>query len=92
MNLAEDLKSKPSGMIRITASEHACETVLWPALRDWLPRYPDVDVEISADSRLADVVGERFDAGVRIGESVDRDMIAVRIGPELKLVVVASPA
>jgi DNA-binding transcriptional LysR family regulator len=92
LNLVSDLKSKPSGTIRITAGEHACETVLWPALRDWLPRYPDVDVEISVDPRLTDVVGERFDAGVRIGEAVDRDMVAVRIGPELKLIVVAAPA
>ena len=91
LNLVSDMKSKPSGTIRITANIHACETVLWPALRDWLPRYPDVEVEISADQRLTDVVGERFDAGVRIGEAVDRDMIAVRIGPDLKLIVVGAP-
>ncbi|WIW89940.1 LysR family transcriptional regulator [Sphingobium sp. V4] len=86
-----DLRKTPSGTIRITASEHACDTVLWPAVKEWLPHYPEVIVEISLDSRMTDIVGDRFDAGIRIGESVDKDMIAVRIGPDLRLIVVASP-
>lgn len=91
LDVIAGLKSKPSGTIRITASEHACETVLWPALKDWIPQFPDVEIEVSVDARLTDVVGERFDAGIRIGEAVDRDMIAVKIGPALRLVVVAAP-
>jgi DNA-binding transcriptional LysR family regulator len=87
-----DLRETPSGTIRITASEHSCATVLWPVLKRWLPRYPEVQVEVSLDSRMTDIVGERFDAGVRIGEAVAKDMIAVRIGPDLRLIVVAAPA
>jgi DNA-binding transcriptional LysR family regulator len=88
----DDLRETPSGTIRITATDHACSTVLWPVLKRWLPRYPKVQVEVSADSRLTDIVGERFDAGIRIGEAVDKDMVAVRIGPDLRLIVVAAPA
>jgi DNA-binding transcriptional LysR family regulator len=87
-----DLRETPSGTIRITSSEHACTTVLWPVLKRWLPRYPEVQVEVSLDSRMTDIVGERFDAGIRIGEAVAKDMIAVRIGPDLRLIVVAAPA
>ncbi len=87
-----DLRKTPSGTIRITASEHACNTVLWPAVREWLPRYPEVNVEISLDSRMTDIVGDRFDAGIRIGEAVAKDMVAMRVGPDLRLIVVASPA
>jgi DNA-binding transcriptional LysR family regulator len=87
-----DLRETPSGTIRITATEHACTTVLWPVIKRWLPRYPDVQIEVSIDSRMTDIVSERFDAGVRIGEAVDKDMIAVRIGPDLRLIVVAAPS
>ena len=87
-----DLKEKPSGTIRINSSEHAAETLLWPRLAEFLPHYPDVNVEIWADYTLADIVAERFDAGVRLGEQVARDMVAVRIGPDERFVVVGSPA
>lgn len=86
-----ELRDKPSGTIRITASDHSFDSVLWPALKDWLPQYPDIQVEISVDSRLADIVTDRFDAGVRLGESLAQEMIAVRIGPDIRLVVVGAP-
>lgn len=87
-----ELREKPAGTIRITTSEHATETVLWPALEKLLPKYPDINVELSIDSSLTDIVTERFDAGVRLGEALAKDMVAVRIGPELRMVVVGSPA
>lgn len=87
-----ELKEKPSGTIRINSSEHAAETLLWPRLAEFLPHYPDIKVEIWADYTLADIVAERFDAGVRLGEQVAKDMVAVRIGPEERFVVVGAPA
>lgn len=86
------LREKPAGTIRITAVEHAAETLLYPALKKLLPDYPDIHVEISADYALVDIVAERFDAGVRLGEQVDRDMIAVRIGPDIPVAVVGAPS
>nr|WP_294509666.1 LysR family transcriptional regulator [uncultured Rhodopila sp.] len=87
-----ELRDKPAGTIRITATEHAAQTVLWPVLEKLLPDYPDVHVEVSVDSGFTDIVAERFDAGVRLGESVARDMVAVRIGPDLRMAVVGAPA
>ena len=87
-----ELKERPSGTIRINSSEYAAETLLWPKLAEFLPHYPDVKVEIWADYMLADIVAERFDAGVRLGEQVAKDMVAVRIGPEERFLVVGSPA
>jgi DNA-binding transcriptional LysR family regulator len=87
-----DLKDKPSGTIRINSSEHAAEILLWPKLAQFLPHYPDIKVEIWADYTLADIVAERFDAGVRLGEQVAKDMVAVKIGPEERFVVVGAPA
>ena len=87
-----ELRDKPSGTIRITTVEHAARTIVCPALNRLLPDYPDVKVEVVIDYGLADVVAERFDAGVRIGEQVDKDMIAVRIGPDFDMAVVASPS
>lgn len=87
-----ELREKPAGTIRITAGEHAAHNVLWPALAKFLPRYPDVKVEVSVDSGFTDIVAERFDAGVRLGEQVARDMIAVRIAPDMRLIVVGAPA
>ena len=87
-----DLRVKPSGTIRITAGEHAAETVLWPALAKLMPDNPDVHVEVVADSGLVDIVKERYDAGVRLGEQVARDMIAVRIGPDMRMAVVGAPS
>ncbi len=87
-----ELREKPAGSLRITTSEHAATTVLWPALRRLLPRYPDVHVELSIDASLADLVSGRFDAGVRLGEAVAKDMIAVRLSPDLRMAIVGSPA
>src|SRR3954452_6488294 len=87
-----ELRDKPAGTVRITSVEHAAETILWPALAPLLRGYPDVNVEIITDYRLIDIVAERYDAGVRLGEQVDKDMIAVRIGPNFRMAVVGAPA
>lgn len=87
-----ELRDKPAGRIRITTAEHAANTVLWPALEKFLPDHPDIHVELNIDFGLTDIVADRFDAGVRLGESIAKDMVAVRIGPELRMVVVGSPA
>ena len=86
------LRDKPGGSIRITTSQHAAETILWPVLERLLPDYPDVRVELAIDGSLTDIVAERYDAGVRLGELVAKDMIAVRIGPDVRMVVVGTPA
>src|SRR5271169_2605453 len=75
-----ELREKPAGAIRITATEYAVDTILWPKLAKFLRQYPDVKVEMFMDNGLADIVAQRFDAGVRAGEQVAKDMIAVRIG------------
>jgi DNA-binding transcriptional LysR family regulator len=85
-----ELRDKPAGTVRITAGEHAAITVLWPAFAKVLPSYPDIKVEITVDYGLTDIVAERYDAGVRLGERVAKDMIAVRIGPDLRMAVVGS--
>src|SRR6267154_974995 len=87
-----ELREKPAGNIRITTGEHAAEAILWPALAKLLPRYPDIKVELIIDHGLTDIVAERYDAGVRLGEQVAKDMIAVRIGPDFRMVVVGAPA
>ena len=87
-----ELRDKPAGAIRITTSQHAADAILWPALERLLPDYPDVSVELSIDTGFRDIVADRFDAGVRLGEQVDKDMIAVRIGPDLRMAVIATPA
>ncbi|RWD60522.1 MAG: LysR family transcriptional regulator [Mesorhizobium sp.] len=84
-------RDKPSGTVRLTLSDHALQTVVWPKLEPALRDYPDLRVELYSDNGMRNIVEERFDAGVRLGESVDRDMIAVRIGPDWRLVAVASP-
>ncbi len=86
-----DLRDKPGGTIRITTAEHAASTILWPALRRLLPDYPDIHVEVISDSTLTDIVAERFDAGIRLGEQVAKDMIAIPIGPPMRMAVVGSP-
>ena len=86
------LRDTPSGTIRITSVEHAAEAYIYPALRALLPTYPDITVEIALDYGLVDLAAERFDAGVRLGEHVDKDMIAVRISPDMRQAVVGSPA
>jgi DNA-binding transcriptional LysR family regulator len=87
-----ELREKPAGTIRITATENAAEAVLWPALGRLLPDYPDIKVEIAIGYGLTDIVAERFDAGVRPGEIVAEGMIAVRIGPDMRMAVVGAPS
>jgi DNA-binding transcriptional LysR family regulator len=86
------LRDRPAGNVRITAAEHAALSVLQPALARILPRYPDVTVEIVVDYGLTDIVAERFDAGVRLGEQVAKDIIAVPIGPPMRMAVVGAPS
>ena len=86
------LRETPAGNVRITAGEHSAQTILWPALAKLLPRYPDIKVELVVDYGLTDIVAERYDAGVRLGEQVAKDMIAVKIGPEMRMAVVGAPA
>jgi DNA-binding transcriptional LysR family regulator len=86
-----EFREKPAGTIRITSVEHAAKTVIWPALKRLLPDYPDITVEVTLDYSLVDIVAERFDAGVRLGEHVAQDMIAVRLTPDLPMAVVGSP-
>jgi DNA-binding transcriptional LysR family regulator len=87
-----ELRDKPAGTIRITATDYAADTILWPKLTTLLRKYPDIKVEIIIDYGLTDIVAERFDAGVRNGEQVAKDMIAVRIGPDMRFAVVAAPS
>jgi DNA-binding transcriptional LysR family regulator len=87
-----ELRDKPAGSLRITSVEHASQTILMPALARLLPDYPDIAVEIINDYGLADIVADRFDAGVRLGEQVAQDMIALRIGPDFEQWVVGAPA
>ena len=89
---ARELREKPAGTIRITTPEHAAHSVLWPALEKLLPNYPDIHVELVIEQSFTDIVAERFDAGVRLGESIAKDMVAVRIGPDLSMAVVGSPS
>jgi len=87
-----ELRDKPSGTIRITATEYATNAVLLPKLAKLLREYPDIKVEIICDYGLTDIVTQRFDAGVRDGEQVAKDMIAVRIGPDARMAVVGAAA
>jgi len=87
-----ELREKPAGTIRITTGEHAAEAILWPALATLLPHYPDIKVELIIDYGLTDIVAERYDAGVRLGEQVAKDMVAVRIGPDMRMAVVGAPS
>lgn len=85
------LREKPAGTVRITAGEHPAISILQPALKTFLPQHPDITVEIIVDYGLTDIVAEGFDAGVRMGEQIANDMIALKIGPEMRMAVVASP-
>src|SRR6202140_2116263 len=87
-----ELRDKPAGTIRITSGEHAAEAILWPALAKLLAALPDIKVELNIDYGLTDIVAERYDAGVRLGEQVAKDMIAVRIGPDFRMAVVCAPS
>lgn len=87
-----ELRDKPAGAIRLTTAQHAADKILWPALSKFLPQFPDISVELSIDAAFTDIVANRFDGGVRLGEQVARDMIAVRVGPEERMLVVGAPA
>ena len=87
-----ELRQKPVGTIRITATENATETILVPKLAPLLREYPDIKVEIIIDYGLTDIVAQQYDAGVRSGEQVAKDMIAVRIGPDMPMAVVGAPS
>ena len=87
-----ELRDKPAGTIRITAGEHAVNTILWPKLGKFLREYRDIKVEISIDHSFTDIVAQRYDAGVRSGEQVAKDMVAVRIGPDMRMAVIGTPS
>jgi len=86
------LHDKPAGTVRITTFRHAARTVLWPVLTKLLPDYPDIVVEINVDEGLTDIVAGRFDAGIRVGEQVEKDMVAVRVSPDIRMAVVGAPS
>lgn len=85
-----ELRERPAGSFRITAGDHAIHSLLWPKLAKFLPNYPDIKVEITIDYGLTDIVTEQYDAGVRFGEQVAKDMIAVRIGPDIRFAVIGA--
>ena len=87
-----ELRDKPAGTIRITATENAADTVLWPKLAKVLPKYPQIKVEVTTESRFIDIVTERYDIGVRLGDDLARDMTSVRISPDMRITIVGSPA
>jgi DNA-binding transcriptional LysR family regulator len=87
-----EMRDKPAGTVRISAAEHVADTVLWPKLATFLPDYPDINVEIVVEYGMIDIVANRFDAGVRLGDQVAKDMIAVRIAPDLHMAVVGAPS
>ena len=87
-----ELREKPAGTIRITTTDYAADVILWPKLTNFLRQYPDIKVEIIIDYGLIDIVAQRFDAGVRSGEQVAKDMIAARIGPDMRMAVVGAPS
>ncbi|TIL58635.1 MAG: LysR family transcriptional regulator [Mesorhizobium sp.] len=92
LSALSEFRDKPAGSFRITAGQHAIDTILWPKLSAFLVDYPDIKVELVAESALTDIVAERFDAGVRLGDQVEKDMIAVRIGPLARMIVVGAPS
>ena len=87
-----ELRERPAGTIRVTAGKHAAATILWPALVRLMTSYPDILVEVRVDSSYLDIVAERFDAGIRLGERLEKDMVAIPVGPSLRTAVVGSPA
>lgn len=87
-----EFRDKPAGTIRLTAGEHAVNAVLWPRLQDFTKEYPDIRLEIIAENGFVDIVAQRYDAGVRLGEQLAKDMVAVRIGPDWRMAVVGAPS
>ncbi len=90
LSALRDTREHPAGNIRLTAGEHAVSAVLWPTLKPFMRQYPDINIEITVDNGLTDIVDGRFDAGIRLGEQVAKDMIAVRIAPDMRMAVVGS--
>ena len=90
MSALSDLGGSPRGSIRVTAPDYPSRTILAPKLKEFLPKYPDIKVELSIDNRFVDLVAEQFDAGVRLGEAIAQDMIAVQIGPDVRFTVVGT--
>ncbi|MEX3019694.1 LysR family transcriptional regulator [Kluyvera sp. STS39-E] len=90
LSALRDSRERPAGNIRLNVGEHAMNTVIWPRIKPFMQAYPDINIEVTVDNGLTDIVDERFDAGVRLGEQVARDMIAVRITPDMRMAVVAS--
>jgi len=86
------LRETPAGAVRISASEHAANSVLYPAVARLARDYPEIAIEVCVDNAFADIVAQRFDAGVRLGEQVEKDMVAVRVGPDMRMAIVATPA
>lgn len=91
LSALNDLKDKPAGSVRITAAEHAASTIILPKLAPFLQNYPDISIELTTDYRKIDIVKEQYDAGIRTGELLAKDMIAVRISPDMRMAVVATP-
>jgi len=87
-----DFRDKPAGVIRITATDHPIDTVIWPKLRKLLHAYPDIKVEVTVDYGLSNIVEDRYDVGVRFGDQVAKDMIAVRISPDIRMAIVGAPS
>lgn len=87
-----ELRDKPAGTVRIVAPDFAISSILWPRLKTFLPRHPDIKVELLLDNGLNDIVTERYDAGVRMGEQLAKDMISARIGPDFRFAVVGTKA
>lgn len=90
LQAVSEFRDKPAGTIRLTAGDHAIKTIIWPKLVKFLAKYPDIKVEIALDYGLTDIAAERYDAGVRWGEQVAKDMIAVRVGPDTRFAVVGA--
>lgn len=87
-----ELRERPAGLLRLTTSVHAARAVLWPAISRMMHENPDIEIEINVDGGFVDIVAQRYDAGVRLGESLDKDMIAVPIGPQLRMAAVGAPS
>ncbi|UXN07766.1 LysR family transcriptional regulator [Bartonella sp. HY761] len=90
LNNIKQMRDKPSGTIRISAGEHPAMTILQPAITAFLKKYPDIKIELVVDNSFIDIVRDRFDAGVRFGEAIDQDMVAVKIGPKQRMAIVAT--
>ena len=89
--ILSDMRAKPGGTIRISSHDHVASTLLWPKLSKLLPEYPELNIEIAINYSMIDIVAERFDAGVRLGNQIAQDMVAVRIAPDLRMAVVGAP-